>query len=103
MTGGVRTGRPRPARLSVPAGFGAFADGLRALLGGGVTPPPARAVPSSFREGSGRRSLWTVHRDIVRGSRYSGSDLRRLAGERGVGRPPSVLAVRRQEPEELAA
>ena len=38
--------------------------------------------------------IWrAVHVDR---SRYSGADVRRLAAERGCGRPPAVLAARRK-------
>ena len=39
------------------------------------------------------RTLYTIHKTIGT-SRYSGADVRRLGAERGVGRPPAVLAAR---------
>lgn len=48
------------------------------------------------RQGPGRRSVVTLHLRLAKGSRYSPADVRRLGGERGVGRPPHVILERRE-------
>lgn len=61
---------------------------LMAAVGASTENTLTRAA--SYRQGPGKRTVFTLHKGINR-SRYSGADLRELRAERGIGRPPAKL------------